>query len=91
MIQKINIVTFIMFVIVFLLCARLCLVISLCICTSSPCTLSPNCKQDTIYVFPEIKLRSLVPNFNTYVSVSDFYIPTIGPSIFLQQNRLTDT
>jgi hypothetical protein len=89
MIQKINIVTFIMFVIVFLLCARLCLVISLCICTSSPCTLSPNCKQDTIYVFPEIKLRS--PNFHIHVSVSDLHIPTIGPPVLLQQKRLTDT
>ncbi len=26
-----------------------------------------------------MKLRGLVPNFYIYVSVSDLYIPTIGP------------
>jgi NOL1/NOP2/fmu family ribosome biogenesis protein len=35
-------------------------------------------------MFPEKKLRSLVHNFNIHVSASDFYIPTIGPSILLQ-------
>jgi hypothetical protein len=47
------------------------------------------CKQDPIYVFPELKLRGLVPNFYIHVSVSDLYIPTIGPPIVLQQNRQT--
>jgi hypothetical protein len=36
------------------------------------------------------KLRSLCPNFYIHVSVSDLYISTIGPPIFLQQNRQTD-
>jgi hypothetical protein len=41
-----------------------------------------DCKEEPIYVFPEMKLRGLVPNFHIYASVSDLYIPTIGPSIF---------
>jgi hypothetical protein len=43
-----------------------------------------------MYVLPEKKLRGLSPNFHIHVSVSDLYIPTIGPPIFLQQNRQTD-
>jgi hypothetical protein len=31
-------------------------------------------KKDPIYIFPELKLRSLIPNFHTYVSVSNLYI-----------------
>jgi hypothetical protein len=38
-----------------------------------------HCKEDPIYVFPEIKLHTLVPNFHIHVSVSDLYIPMIGP------------
>ncbi len=38
-------------------------------------------KQDPIYVFPEMKLHSLVLNFHIHVSVSDLYIPMIGPHI----------
>ncbi len=49
-----------------------------------------HCKEDSNYVFPEIKLRGLRPNFHIHVSVSDLYIPTIGPPIFQQQNRQTD-
>jgi hypothetical protein len=30
------------------------------------------------------------PNFNVHVTVSDQFIPTFGPPIFLQQNRQTD-
>jgi hypothetical protein len=48
-----------------------------------------HCKEDAIYVFPEIKLRGLVPNFSIHVSVSNLYIPRIGPPILLQQNRWT--
>jgi hypothetical protein len=29
-----------------------------------------------------MKLRGLVPNFHIHVSVSDTYVPTIGPPIF---------
>jgi hypothetical protein len=52
---------------------------------------SPNhCKENPIYVFPEKKLRGLSPNFHIHVSESNLYSPTIGPPIFLQQNRQTD-
>ncbi len=47
-------------------------------------------KENPIYVFPKKKLRGLSPNFHIHVSVSDLYIPPIGPPIFLQQNRQTD-
>ncbi len=46
--------------------------------------------ENPIYVFSEKDLRGLSPNFHTYVSVSDLYIPRIGPHICLQQNRQTD-
>ncbi len=36
-------------------------------------------KEDPIYVFPEMNLRGLAPSFHIHVSVSDLYIPTIGP------------
>ncbi len=49
-----------------------------------------HCNKNPIYVFPEKELHGLSPNFHIHVSVSDLYIPTIGPHIFLQQNRLTD-
>jgi hypothetical protein len=48
------------------------------------------CNENPIYVFPEKELRGLIRNFNIRVSVSDLYIPKIGPHIFLQQNRQTD-
>jgi hypothetical protein len=35
-------------------------------------------------------MRSLSAGFYIPVSVSDLYIPMIGPSIFLQKNRLID-
>ncbi len=44
-----------------------------------------HCKQDPIYVFPEMKLCDLVPNFHIHVSVSDLYIPRICPPTLLQQ------
>ncbi len=49
-----------------------------------------HCKEDTIEVFPEMKLRVHVPNFYINVSVSDLYIPTICPPNLMQQNRRTD-
>jgi hypothetical protein len=49
-----------------------------------------HCNQDPNYVFPEVKLDGLVPNFHIYVYVSDLYIHTISPSILLQPNRQTD-
>jgi hypothetical protein len=48
------------------------------------------CSENPIYVLPGKELRGLSPNFHIHVSVSDLYIPRIGPHIFLQQNRQTD-
>jgi hypothetical protein len=45
--------------------------------------------KNPIYVFPEMKLRGLVPISCILVSVSDLYNPRIGLPIFLQQNRQT--
>ncbi len=55
------------------------------------CTTTVHCTENPIYVFPEKKLRSLVPNYYIHVSVRDLYIPRIGLSIWLQQDRQTDT
>ncbi len=62
----------------------------------SPCIralASPNshvhCKEDSNHVFPEIKLRGLVPNFHIHTSVNNLYIPRIGSHILLQPNRQT--
>ncbi len=41
-----------------------------------------HCLENSKQIFPEIKLRGLVPSFHIHVSVSDLYIPTIGPPIF---------
>ncbi len=49
--------------------------------------LGPHYKQDLTYVFPEMKLRCLVPNFHIHLSVCDLYRFTF----LLQQNRWTDT
>ncbi len=49
-----------------------------------------HCKEISIYVFSEKELRSLSHNFHIHVSVSDLCIPTIGPPIFLQQNKQTN-
>jgi hypothetical protein len=48
--------------------------------------------ENRIYVFPEKELRGLSPNSNIHVqvSVSDLYVPRIGPHICLQKNRQTD-
>ncbi len=37
-----------------------------------------------------MKLRGPAPNFYINLSVSDLFIPTIGPPIFLQENRWTE-
>jgi hypothetical protein len=50
----------------------------------------PHSKEIPIYVFPEKELRGLSPLFHSHASVSDLYIPTIGPPIFLEHNRQTD-
>jgi hypothetical protein len=48
------------------------------------------CTENPIYVFPEMKLRGLVPNFYIHVAESDLYIPRICLPVWLQQNRHTD-
>ncbi len=48
-----------------------------------------HCRENPIYVLPEKKPHGLRPSFHIHVSVSDLYIPTIGPSIFLLQKRQT--
>ncbi len=48
-----------------------------------------HCKENPIYVFLSWKLRGLSPIFHIHVSLSDVYIPRIGPHISLQQNRQT--
>ncbi len=45
-----------------------------------------HCTENPIYVFPEMKLRGLVPNTYIHVSVRVIYIPRIGTPIWLQQN-----
>ncbi len=37
-----------------------------------------HCTENLIYIFPEMKLRDLVPNSYIHVSVSDLNIPRIG-------------
>jgi hypothetical protein len=49
-----------------------------------------HCTENPIYVFPEMKLRGLVPNFYIHVSVSNLYIPGIGLPIWKQHDRQTD-
>ncbi len=45
--------------------------------------------ENLIYVFLFWELCGLSPNFRIHVSVSDSYIPRIGPHISLQYNRQT--
>jgi hypothetical protein len=49
-----------------------------------------HCNENPVYEFPEYELLGLSTNFYIHVSVSDLYIPRIGPHIFLQQNRQTN-
>jgi hypothetical protein len=37
-----------------------------------------HCKDDPIYVFPDMKLHSLDLNSHIHASVNDLYIPRIG-------------
>ena len=49
-------------------------------CSSFSAT-SSHCNENPIYVFLFWELRGLSPNFHIHVSVSDLYIPRIGPHI----------
>jgi hypothetical protein len=55
-----------------------------------PVQLCSHCNENPIYVFPFWELRGLSANIHIHVSVSDLYIPRIGPHIVLLQNRQTD-
>jgi hypothetical protein len=57
--------------------------------TFSVYTCAYHCKENPIFVFLFWELRGLSPNFHINVSVSDLYIPRIGPHISLQQNMQT--
>ncbi len=52
--------------------------------------LCSHCNENPSYVFLFWELRGLSANIRIPVSVSDLYIPRIGPHIFLLQNRQTD-
>ncbi len=45
------------------------------------------CTENPFYVFPEMKLRGLVPSSYIHVFVSDLYFARIGLPILLQQIR----
>ncbi len=45
-----------------------------------------HCTENSKQIFPEMKLRSLVPNSYIHVSVSKLYIPTISPPILLHHS-----
>jgi hypothetical protein len=49
-----------------------------------------HCKENPIDEFLFWEMHGLSPNFHNHVSISDLYIPRIGPHISLQQNKQTD-
>jgi hypothetical protein len=49
--------------------------------------LQRHCTKYWKQIFPEMKLRGIVPNSYIHEFESDLYIPTIAPPIWLQQNR----
>jgi hypothetical protein len=54
---------------------------------------TPHCNENLIiYVFPEMELRGLNPNFHIHACACELflYIPRIGLHIVLQQNRQTN-
>ncbi len=48
-----------------------------------------HCNENPIYVFIFWELHGFSFYFHIHVSVSDLYIPRIGPHTWLQQNRQT--
>jgi hypothetical protein len=44
----------------------------------NPFALQRHCTENWKQIFPEMKLRGLVPNSYIHVSLSHLYIPTIG-------------
>jgi hypothetical protein len=49
---------------------------------------APHCKENPIYVFLFWELCGLSPNFLIHMSVSDLYIPRVGPHISLRVKLL---
>jgi hypothetical protein len=49
----------------------------------APCPTPPklHCNGNSVYIFLFWELRGLSPNFHIHVSMSDLYIPRIGPHI----------
>jgi hypothetical protein len=47
-----------------------------------------HCTQNSKQIFPKIKLRDPVSNSYIHVYVSDLYIPTIGPPLFVQHRYI---
>ncbi len=45
-----------------------------------------HCNGNSVYIFLSWELRGLSPNFHIHVSVSDLYIPRIGPHISTSRN-----
>ncbi len=62
------------------------------LCVFVPHSVGLHCNENHIYVFLFWELHGLSPNFHIYVpvSVTNLYIPRIGPHNFLQQIRQTD-
>ncbi len=52
------------------------------------CALQGHFTENSKQIFPEMKLRGLVPNSYTQISVSDLYSPTIGLPYLLQENAV---
>jgi hypothetical protein len=47
-----------------------------------------HCSENPIYVFLFWELRGFNPNFHIHVSVSDLYIPRIGPHTVFPCSRI---
>jgi hypothetical protein len=69
-----------------ILCRWYCLLVSV----GNSETVNVHCKGNLMLVFLFWELHGLSPNFHNHVSVSDLYIPRIGPHFPLQQNRQTN-
>jgi hypothetical protein len=48
---------------------------------------NPHCTENPIYLFPEIKLRGLVPYSFSHASVSDFFIYSQDQSAYLAAEK----
>jgi hypothetical protein len=51
------------------------------VCSRADCATFLHCNGNSVYIILFWELRGLSPNFHIHVSVSDLYIPRIGPHI----------